>query len=209
MTYPRAYKGVGKIHTAEILYLIAACLSLVVSIMSAIGGNALVAGGYIVIGASVLMIISAFINISGVSTASQDEPEFKKALYALIVGFACNLGIVYFSSIDSLSFMSSICNFIGTFSQFLATFFICSAIIKLAGILNDPNVMQKAKTARTILMVALLISAILSLLSAIFGNNAGLLIIISIISVISTVLTIISLIFYVIMLSKAKAMLER
>ena len=76
MTYPNAYKGVGKIFVAEILYLIAACLSLVVNILSAVGGSALLAGGAIVIGAAILMIISAFINISGVSNASQDEPEF-------------------------------------------------------------------------------------------------------------------------------------
>ena len=204
MKFPNAFAGVKKIYIAEILSIIAAGLSLVSAVFMAIGEEAILGSAAVLIIAAVLMIVAEILNIVGVNRASKDESAFKKALIVLLVGIVAN---VVMCTYDDNKVVSDIAGFVGSVTEFLASFFICTGIINLADKLMKADVSEKGKKTRSMLMVLFLISAGLSLVSVIAGSNSGVTTVVSVISIASAVASFIAYIFYIGLLSKAKKML--
>ncbi|MBR0220023.1 MAG: hypothetical protein IJQ33_12550 [Clostridia bacterium] len=212
--FSNAYEGVKKIHKAEILALIATILILIGSIVSATGLQAgedtasgsglLVGGGLIVIGAALLMIIASFLNIIGVNRTSKDEPAFKNALIALLVGIVANIVVSAFSGNSTVS---SIGKTVNNVTEILASYFICTGIISLADRLGNSAVSASGKKVRSILMGIWVASAVLNALAILFGTNETMQTIIGITAIVSGIISIVAYFLYIGLLGKAKKML--
>lgn len=214
--FGNAYEGVKKIYKAEIFALIASILVLVGSILSATGveagegtasGNGLIiSGGLIVIAAAVLLIIAAILNILGVNRASKDEPAFKDALAALLIGIAANVLVSVFSGNDTVN---SIGKSVINVMEILASYYICTGIINLADRLNDSAVSASGKKIRSILMGIWIAAAILNALAILFGGNETMKSILGITAIVAGIISIVAYFLYIGLLGKAKKMLGK
>ncbi|MBR4537671.1 MAG: hypothetical protein IKO52_02365 [Clostridia bacterium] len=214
--YTKAYEGVKKIYKAEILALIAAILMLMGSIFSATGlqageetasGNGLlISGGLIVIVAAILMIVAAILNIIGVNRAAEDESAFKSALIALLAGIAANIVVSAFSGNATIS---SIGRAISNVTEILASYFICTGVINLADRLNDSAVSASGKKVRSILMGIWTASAVLNILTILFGANETMQAVIGITAIVAVIISIVAYFLYIRLLGKAKNMLAK
>ena len=212
--FSNAYEGVKKIHKAEILALIASILILIGSILGATGlqagedtasGNGLlVGGGLIVIVAALLMIVASIMNIIGVNRASKDEPAFKNALIALLVGIVANIVVSAFSGNPTVS---SIGKTINNLTEVLASYFICTGVISLADRLGNSAVSASGKKVRSILMGIWVASAVLNALAILFGTNETMQTILGITAIVSGIISIVAYFLYIGLLGKAKKML--
>ena len=214
--YAKAYEGVKKIYKAEILALIAAILMLMGSIFSATGlqageetasGNGLlIGGGLIVIVAAILMIVAAILNIIGVNRAAEDESAFKSALIALLAGIAANIVVSAFSGNATIS---SIGRAISNVTEILASYFICTGVINLADRLNDSAVSASGKKVRSILIGIWAASAVLNVLTILFGTNETMKAVIGIAAIVAVIISIVAYFLYICLLGKAKNMLAK
>ena len=212
--FKEAYEGVKKIHKAEILALIAAILMLVGSIIAATGIQAgeetasgsglLIGGGLAVIIAGVLMIVAEIMNIIGVNRASKDEPAFKNALVALLVGIVANIVMAAFSSNATVSGMGKS---VGNIMEMMASYYICTGVMNLADRLNDSDVSASAKKVRSILMGIWIASAVLNALTTLFGANETMQAIIGGSAIVCGIISIVAYFLYIGMLGKAEKML--
>ena len=206
MTFPNAYDGVKKIYLAEIFSIVSAILGAVVGILGAMGDSGIPAAAIVLIVASVIMIAGDILTIVGVNRASKDEPAFKQALVALIVGIGANLLV---SSFSENALLSSLGDFISKITEFLASFFICTGIINLADRLNDQAVSEKGKKYRKLLMGIFGTSAVLSLLTTIFSKNESILTGMAVVALISSIFSRVAYFMYLGLLNRAKKMLAK
>ena len=214
--FPNAYEGVKKIYKAEIIALIASVLLLIGSIIGATGIQAgentasgeglLVWGGLLVIAAAVLMIIAAIMNIIGVNRASKDESAFKNALIALLFGIAANILVSAFSNNPTIS---SIGKTLVNVTEILASYYICTGVINLADRLSDSDVSARGKKVRSILMGIWVASAVLNVLTTLFGTNETMQTVIGIIAIVGSIISIVAYFLYIGLLGRAKNMLAK
>ena len=214
--FTNAYEGVKKIYKAEILALIGSVLILIGSIISATGMQAgegtstgdglLVGGGLLVIAAAVLMIIAAIMNIIGVNRASKDEAAFKNALVALLFGIATNILVSAFGNNQTIS---SIGKALANVTEILASYYICTGVINLADRLSDSDVSEKGKKVRTILMGLWVASAVLNVLSTLFGTDETMKAVIGAIAIVGGIISIVAYFLYIGLLGRAKNMLAK
>ena len=210
MQFPNAFNGVKKIYTAEILGLIGAACAIITAIMAIVGAageslGAIAVAGVFGVASAVLMIISFILNIVGVGRAAKDEPAFKTALYALIIGIIASIVLGAF---QSSSFISSLGSTVSKVMEFVASYFICTGIINLADKLNDASVSAKGQRVRSLLVIVWIISAVVGLISGIV-NSGAVSVIGGILGIVAAILAIVAYIMYLGLLSKAKKMLEQ
>ena len=113
MKYPNAAKGINKIYIAEILSIMAAILAIVVMILVAsnnidtgISGEeaaqvlqkANIGTPFVVLGVvmMLLMLVSFFMNLTGIISASKDEAGFKRALWCFWRGSRLKSSLPFF-----------------------------------------------------------------------------------------------------------------
>lgn len=208
MQFPNALEGVKKIYKAEIIALIGGIVGFVAAILALVGAKSgsvggLAGGGFLIIAASVLFIIAFIMNIVGLNKAKPDEENFKNALYMVLVGIV--LSIVVGATKDGTLIhtlgesLSNICNL-------LVNYLVATALLNLANRLGDAAVAQKAKTVRTLLTVVWIIALVLQVIGNTFTAKAGT--IAFILVLIASVIEIIAYIIYLVLLGKARRMLE-
>lgn len=208
MQFPNALEGVKKIYKAEIIALIGGIVGFVAAILALVGAKSgsvggLAGGGFLIIAASVLFIIAFIMNIVGLNKAKPDEENFKNALYMVLVGIVLSIvvgatkeGTLIHTLGESLS---NICNL-------LVNYLVATALLNLANRLGDAAVAQKAKTVRTLLTVVWIITLVLQVIGNTFTAKAGT--IAFILVLIASVIEIIAYIIYLVLLGKARRMLE-
>ena len=208
MQFPNALEGVKKIYKAEIIALIGGIVGFVAAILALVGAKSgsvggLAGGGFLIIAASVLFIIAFIMNIVGLNKAKPDEENFKNALNMVLVGIVLSIvvgatkeGTLIHTLGDSLS---NICNL-------LVNYLVATALLNLANRLGDAAVAQKAKTVRTLLTVVWIIALVLQVIGNTFTAKAGT--ISFILVLIASVIEIIAYIIYLVLLGKARRMLE-
>lgn len=208
MQFPNALEGVKKIYKAEIIALIGGIVGFVAAILALVGAKSgsvggLAGGGFLIIAASVLFIIAFIMNIVGLNKAKPDEENFKNALYMVLVGIVLSIvvgatkeGTLIHTLGESLS---NICNL-------LVNYLVATALLNLANRLGDAAVAQKAKTVRTLLTVVWIIALVLQVIGNTFTAKAGT--IAFILVLIASVIEIIAYIIYLVLLCKARRMLE-
>ena len=208
MQFPNALEGVKKIYKAEIIALIGAILGFVAALLSLVGAQSgslggLAGAGILIIAMSVLFIIAFIMNIVGLNKAKPDEENFKNALYMVFAGIVLSIvvgatqeGTLIHTLGESLS---NICNL-------LVNYLVATALLNLANRLGDAAVAQKAKTVRTLLTIVWIIALVLQVIGNTFTAKAGT--IAFILVLIASVIEIIAYIIYLVLLSKARRMLE-
>lgn len=215
MTYPNAANGVKKIFTAEILSLIAtvcAIATLIFSLTTLASANdsaaaaALTSGAGAIlfgVGAGVLAIIAFIIQLIGVNKASNDEPAFKVALYAILAG-------ILFSALSSIlsnvGIAKSIFDALGSVASLFVMIYVIQGIRNLADKLGDSAIDQKGASIFKVLIGMYVLIIIAQLIVLIFRNGSGALVA-AVLALIALVLQLIVYILYISFLSKAKAML--
>ena len=217
MQFPNAAKGVKKIYTAEILELIAALAILLTTIlgavalasMSAESAGGLIAGGLgfavFGIGALVLSIIAFFMQLSGINAAKLDEPKFKNALIALIVGIV--LQVV--NGLIGAGLVKDLCGALAYACDMLVTIYIVQGIGSLAEKLNNSEIAEKSKSLVTLLEVVWIVAIILKAVGGVLTKvGTASQIVIAVIGAAAVVVSIIAYIIFLGLLKKAKAMLE-
>ena len=103
MKYPNAFAGVKKLYTAEILALIALVFALITAVAAffsigvieegleeAVNPSLAVTGVFTIVTA-ILSLIAFILNLVGLIRAGKDEPTFKYALYATILGIVVSV----------------------------------------------------------------------------------------------------------------------
>ena len=216
MRFPNAAKGVKKIYTAEILELIASLAILLTTIlgavtlasMSADSAGGLIAGGLgfavFGIGALVLSIIAFFMQLSGINAAKLDEPLFKNALIALIIGIV--LQVVSGSSLLPDGLVKELCGSLGYACDMLVTIYIVQGVGSLAEKLNNSEIAEKSKSLITLLEVVWIVAVILNAVGGILTRSGSAIAVI--VSVAAVVAAIVAYVIFLGLLKKAKAMLE-
>ena len=220
MKFPNALKGVSKIYTAEILALIAAFVIVLAIIFGACGigfadvGEETV-GGILALGAlvfvlafTVLTVISYVINIVGFSAASKDEPAFKRALIAIVVGIVAIILAAVFSNKDTTAakIISSLASAVSTACELLITFYCIDGIKNLAVKLDKGAVKAKADKAVTLIYASYIISIICKLVHD-FSQTDASDIVSGIFGLVAIVFSIIAYCVYMSLLRNAKKML--
>ena len=174
MRYPNAAKGIKKIYLAEILGILALMLAIVMAIMVAgshvdtsISGEeaaqalqaANVGTPFIILGVAMmlLMLVSYFMNLSGIINASKDDEGFKRALWALLASIA--FGVVAAILENSNAKVASWLKVPSTLFELVVTIYVLEGIGNLARNLGKNDIADLSKQCRTWMMCALVLSA--------------------------------------------------
>ena len=205
MRFPKAYAGVKKIFTSEILSLISTILLVIVAAVAAVSESGELSSGkdgavavVAIVGliAIVLGFISTILQLVGLHSASKNESAFKTAFFfALIMLIVSGIG----SAVATKNENSIISDLPGLLNIFVFLFTV-SGISNLARKLGREDM---ASFGIKILVLQIILS-ILSFVLQVFktGSLEGVL------SVIAILLTAIVYIIYLIYLAKAKKMLQ-
>lgn len=155
MSFPKAYAGVKKIRTAEILGLITAVCMFVIAILTllAVAGAAaeeagvaiasLAGVGLLAIVVFVLAVIAFIMEIVGIANAGKDEKQFKNAMIALIVSIAAYCASKIFANNEGLK---DVFETVYSVAELLVTIYIINGISALAQKLGDGAVAKRGAT---------------------------------------------------------------
>ena len=211
MQFPNAYTGVKKIFTAEILSIIATVLVLIAAVAAvgvayageasdSSGGGAVALVLVCTIAFLIISIISFFMNLSGLRTASQDEPNFQTALIFAVVSIVAT---VISNVITSSEALTGILDILSDVATVLATYFVIRGIMALAEKLNNQEVAGKGNTVIILVFAAFALSLISSILGTyVLAETPA-----AVLSLISLIFSLVQYIVYLVFLSNGKKML--
>ena len=219
MTYPNAFSGVKKLHTAQILSLISVICGVVVAILLLLSGSAILgfadledgaAFGILalVVGlaAAVLSVIAYIMQIIGLKQAGKDDRSFYTAFVFAIIALILTVAAAIFSVLNVANgFGDDIANIFTKVSAVVIAAFVINGVRNTAEALGQDDMAQKAKSVAILQAVFLCLSIVANIVALFTGNAAE--IIATILALISAVLMIIFTIVYLIFLGKAKRML--
>ena len=212
MRFPNALEGVKKIYKAEIIGLIGGIIGLVASILTLAGvgvsegGLGLVAiGGILIIAMAVLLVISFIMNIVGLNKAKPDEENFKNALIMVIVGIVA--GILLGATKEG-TLLNSVGDNLSKICGLFANYYVCTALMALAGHIGDSAMAQKAAKVRSLLVGVWCAAVVLNVLGDILKNKPTLLIIAGVLALIAAVVEIVAYLLYLGLLKRSRTMLE-
>lgn len=217
MKFQNAYLGVKKIFAAEILSIIVAVVLVASAVLGIVGiASAAAEDGVtavitllstivFIIAAAVLAIIAFIFTLIGILKGAKDEPIFKGAFVAVIVGIA----VAVLSSVFSKNTLAvSLFNTIGDVAQVIVTIYVVTAIVNLANQLGDE---KTAKTGHTVLLLIVIVCA-LSFIANItvlcFGYSTTPTMIAGVLALVAEILTVVQYVIYLVYLGKAKKMLK-
>jgi hypothetical protein len=217
--YPNAYDGIKKIYSGEILSLIAILVGGVSAIVTAITSGiiesgvedvansiAFLGGSAVLIIAGVITIISFFLNIIGISKASKDEPNFKKASTWLIISLLASAGTSFFKNNELLT---TGIQTIYQIAEVLVTIYVLAGIIALAEKMGREDVKKKAVSSRTMILIIYVIVLVLTVFSGFANAGDTTTIITGVLGIAALIAMIAAYILYLKALSGAKKMLAK
>ncbi len=220
MQFPNALEGVKKLYKAEIIALISGICAVLASILAIagviamVGGSgggmaSLLGGGVLLVAVAVLAIISFIMNIAGLSRAKADEPNFRNALFAAVVGIVAS-ALLALAGTSSESLLGSLGDTLTNICSFLTTYFVCTALIALADRLGNGEMRERGRKARSLLTTVYVIGIVLGVLGAVFerSRSAAVGVVAAVILLVSAVLDVVAYVLYLKLLSKARTMLE-
>ena len=214
MKFPNAYSGVKKIYLAEVLLILAAILGIATIVVLAVNNVNIEAEELNLestpvtltlvfsIGAALLALIAFILNLFGVIRAQKDDDQFKMAMFFTFIGIVCSIISASFNNNEDLKGWMEVGN---NLSSLFASYFVLGGIASLAGKYPDNMTMNLALKARTKVMSAFCIAAILRLTVNVFNiQNETILLVLSVIVMLAEV---VSYLLYMMTLAKGKKML--
>ena len=210
MQFPNALEGVKKIYKAEIIALIGAIVGFVAALLSLVGAQSgslggLAGAGILIIAMSVLFIIAFIMNIVGLNKAKPDEENFKNALIMVIVGIVA--GILLGATKEG-TLLNSVGDNLSKICGLFANYYVCTALMALAGHIGDSAMAQKAAKVRSLLVGVWCAAVVLNVLGDILKNKPTLLIIAGVLALIAAVVEIVAYLLYLGLLKRSRTMLE-
>ncbi|MBR3642664.1 MAG: hypothetical protein IKN57_04055 [Parasporobacterium sp.] len=206
MKYPNAFAGIKKILTSQIVQLIGAfCLvfGAVIAYAGATSENValVIVGGAVALVASVVEIVALILNLLGLNQARKDETNFHNAFIFAIVGVILSvLGAVlatpYPDVADWLSFVTRI-------FEITVIELTVLGIIALADRLGRDDVSKLGHVLQILISILWAIVLVVRFV----GNRVDR--ISNVMDLISSVLELVVTILFIVLLSKAKKMLEQ
>ncbi len=218
MKYPNAAKGINKIYIAEILSIMAAILAIVVMILVAsnnidtgISGEeasralqaANIGTPFIIFSVimMLLMLVSFFMNLTGIISASKDEAGFKRALWVLLAGIALEIiaSILQNSSPQAANWLKVP----ATLCDLVVMIFVLEGITTLADSLVRKDFSDMCAKCRTYLLCVLILSAAAEVLASLGVTGSAMQ---STTGIAAHLLEIVAYVFYLRVLNKARLM---
>ncbi len=213
-SYPNAKKGINRIFLGELIAILGMVVIAIGSGILAVKGQMMtdlstytsganIAALVILIGG--LMVLVAFLfKFFGISKASIDERDFKKAMALLVIGFVAS---IVHSAVDGrIEVVAEIANIITNVCELLVTIFIISGIKSLAEKVNDRHVFDMCnRTYKLIIAVYVLIIALTVV--ALFVTNETMAVIAGLIALAIAILAIVAYIVFLSLLNNARKML--
>lgn len=213
-SYPNAKKGINRIFLGELIAILGMVIIAIGSGILAVKGQTMtdlstytsganIAALVILIGG--LMVLVAFLfKFFGISKASIDERDFKKAMALLVIGFVAS---IVHSAVDGrIEVVAEIANIITNVCELLVTIFIISGIKSLAEKVNDRHVFDMCnRTYKLIIAVYVLIIALTVV--ALFVTNETMAVIAGLIALAIAILAIVAIIVFLSLLNNARKML--
>ena len=218
MKFPNAAKGVKKLFSAEILYLLSVILIGVVSVITVIINNkmtnvsnavaVLILVGFIAGG--VLAVIAFILQIVGLVQASRDERAFKGVILLTVFGIIVSVIGAFFSK-DS--FINSLSTTINSVVSVISIILIILGIGNMSLQLERQDMIERGGRIIRIIVWLAIISIIMNLISIFLPQNIDdasdlAKVIILSLTVIALMLNIAEYILYLSFLSKTKKMLN-
>ena len=218
MKYPNAAKGINKIYIAEILSIMAAVLAIAIMILVAsnsidtsLSGDALtqalqaanIGTPFVVLGIvmMLLILVSFFMNLTGIISASKDEAGFKRAMWVLLAGIVFEIiaSILQNSSPQAANWLKVP----ATLCDLVVMIFVLEGITVMADNLSRKDVSDMCRNCRTYLLCTLILSAAAEVLTALgITGSAGH----SVTGIAGHLLEIVAYVFYLRLLNKARLM---
>ena len=218
MKFPNAAKGVKKLFSAEILYLLSVILIGVVSVITEIINNkmtnvtnavaVLILVGFIAGG--VLAVIAFILQIVGLVQASRDERAFKGVILLTVFGIIVSVIGAFFSK-DS--FINSLSTTINSVVSVISIILIILGIGNMSLRLERQDMIERGGRIIRIIVWLAIISIIMNLISIFLPQNIDdasdlAKVIILSLTVIALMLNIAEYVLYLSFLSKTKKMLN-
>ena len=218
MKYPNAAKGINKIYIAEILSIMAAVLAVVMMILVTSNSidtglsaeaatqalqSARIGTPFVVLGIvmMLLMLVSFFMNLTGIISASKDEAGFKRALWVLLAGIVFEIiaSILHNSSPQTANWLKVP----ATLCDLVVMIFVLEGISTLADSLVRKDISDMCAKCRTYLLCVLILSAAAEVLASLGVTGSAMQ---STTGIAAHLLEIVAYVFYLRVLNKARLM---
>lgn len=216
MTYPKAYKGVKKLFSAEILDLIASLLLLIVAVLGYIAAkspeesDAFYASATLIailgLAAVGMLLLSLLLQLIGIIQASKDEDEFKKAVLAILVSIVLSIVVSIFK--EQFPLGESLYEALSPVISFYISAKVITGIMNLALGLEQRSMINLGKVLLVLLFIILIAQVAPQLYKLIFAKNLEETVSSAIDSGVSVV-RFLRNVLNIVYLSKAKTMLEK
>ena len=181
MEYPNAKTGISKIFIGELLTLVSAVISIfTIFLMYRSGGTLGAAAGSVtsspmmrtlVICAGVLTLAAFILTMIGISNAAKDEANFKNAISALFVGVIAAIAQSPLQTSSPL--VGGFCGIVGTFCEFLVTFFVISGTLNLARKVHDRKVQALGLFTMKLILIIYAVILILNVITMVLSMRAA------------------------------------
>ena len=213
MKYPNAYEGIQRIYRAEILEIVALVLTVAASVLptflaegsSEANVGIVTAAGGLLIAMMVVSVIAFFLNISGISKASADEPEFKKAMIYTIGGIAAGLLANVF---EEGSIGVRLLEVVQSTARMFTMLAVINGIMAMAKKLLNREEAARGKRAENLLFLVVGLSLILQLISVFLKESESLMMVGGLLGIVAMILMIAAICTYLKLLSRARKMLK-
>ncbi len=161
MKFPNAAKGIKKLFTAEVLYLISVILIGIGTIFALVsqskeGFSAVILSSVAVGG--IIVIVALVLQIVGVIQASKDEASFKGVIYVTLFGIAVSVVASLLSALfRDNAILPSISNLVSSIVSVISTVLIILGICNLMNQIGKQDLVVKGgKVLRIIVWLAIL-----------------------------------------------------
>ena len=220
MKFPNAYKGIKKIHLAELLMILCTVLAIASLFVlawnnvdlqnvteealaeSSISKGAAGTAAGLSLASGLLIIVAFILELVGVINGMKDDDNFKSALAAIGIGIVLNV----LKSVLKSDFLDDWANTGNNIFSYLATWYILTAIVNLAEKLFNNDVKELAKKTRIIVSCTYILSAIANAVAAFIGKSTT---VVTVIGVVALVAEIVSYLLFLRALSQGKKMLAQ
>ena len=214
MDYANAKKGIRRIFIGEILALISIITAVIAMIHMFVKGRPLnsaasfvsanTSSGGLFFLSSAIALAAFILTIVGISNASKDETNFKNAMAALFVSIIANIAQSAVTGRGAL--VEGLFIFVGTFCEFLVTYYVVSGTLNLARAVHDRDVQVTGlATLKLILIfyaVILVLDVVATVLSAKQAFAAG-----TIVNFLAVIVSLVAGLIYFRLLNQARQML--
>lgn len=219
MRFPKAYQGVKKIFTAEILSLIGAVCALVAAIITAViivsivnqSGSSVGYGiegvGLIVlaIASGVLPVIGYIMKLVGMKQAGNDEPRFNQAFIIAIFALILTVLSSVFSSMNvGGGIADNIVNIFIKLADIFITVFIIGGIQNLAVRIGREDLVDLGSKLLMTIIIVYVLAILGNLVPVFFGQNDQSQAFVGILGIFVAILDIAAYIIFLVYLGKAK-----